>query len=85
MSNWKKTQCCGTCALWRLYDTRKSGRVLPSDGGNCRWLWPAMDLPDAVTKSFQFRLPDAKNQCMRRDDGANCPCYERKEEACAKG
>lgn len=76
MAKWQETKCCGTCALLRWNFVERPKRISPDHGGHCLWQMPdTMQFPESVTASYGYREPKP-GRFMRRDDGADCPCYE---------
>lgn len=74
-----KAKCCGTCANWDVSGAKsKSGAVLNRQR-LCKWEWPTMILPDSILRGAwrgEWRPPPPSY--MGRDDGENCPCWEKR-------
>ncbi len=72
MADWRKTKCCGTCALFNLNALKnKAGRV--SSSGSARCGWKSIEVyPSSIRIDRGRPTPNY----MSRDDGADCGCYE---------
>lgn len=73
MSNWRKTKCCGTCALFPLEAAvGKGGRIYTDRGGQCRWK-SAEAWPFSVRENVMSYRP--RPGYVRVLDGADCACW----------
>jgi hypothetical protein len=79
MPSWKKTECCGTCALWDRSvpgeeAVERGGRYAAHTVAPCRWAPPeGLRLPFSIPFAVSQGLLEPRWTC--RKDGNGCSCY----------
>lgn len=72
----RRGKCCASCGFYDIADALdKAGRVKRESTALCDWRG---DLPDSM-RNKRFESYVAKRY-MGPEEGANCPCWEQREE-----
>lgn len=70
--------CCGTCLTWEPARNPKTGRVLPSEGGECTYMVDWSQMPACYRSRFIGDL--APRRHLMRSESSNCPCWQPNEK-----
>ena len=80
---------CGTCHYYQPARNPKTGRLLPSQPGDCRYevVMPAIPYSMYVwdlARHWSRVRPSLRKIHVGRDDGANCECWAAKAKPAIK-
>jgi hypothetical protein len=78
-TDWRKTKCCGTCALWNIERAKDASGKVQNRPAECAWAL-SVPLPASL---WARNMP--KPSWMCRDYGTDCAAWTPRDSENTKG